>query len=113
MLIHKSRLHDFLKAINKTLENWYGSNPQHAKDYGHIINDRHFDRLVSLIQNRQSGNIAIGGQHQRESRYIAPTVITDVNPFDSELMDNEIFGPILPVITYSSIDEAIGIINQK
>ena len=112
VFIPKSRQQEFLVAIGKTLNSWYGRNPQESKDYGRIVNHRHFDRLVAILNNRSSGNIAIGGQTNRETRYISPTVISDVR-FDDHLMDNEIFGPLLPLITYSDIEETMGLISKK
>jgi acyl-CoA reductase-like NAD-dependent aldehyde dehydrogenase len=113
VFIPKSRQQEFLVAIGKTLNSWYGRNPQESKDYGRIVNHRHFDRLVAILNNRSSGNIAIGGQTDRESRYISPTVISDVRFDDAHLMDSEIFGPLLPVITYSDIEETMGLISKK
>lgn len=112
VFIPKSCQQEFLVAIGKTLNSWYGRNPQESKDYGRIVNHRHFDRLVAILNNRSSGNIAIGGQTDRETRYISPTVISDVR-FDDYLMDNEIFGPLLPLITYSDIEETMGLISKK
>lgn len=112
VFIPKSCQQEFLVAIGKTLNSWYGRNPQESKDYGRIVNHRHFDRLVAILNNRSSGNIAIGGQNDRETRYISPTVISDVR-FDDHLMDNEIFGPLLPLITYSDIEETMGLISKK
>jgi acyl-CoA reductase-like NAD-dependent aldehyde dehydrogenase len=102
-----------LKAITNTLTNWYGADPQQSKDYGRIVNHKHFDRLLSVLNHRESGKVVIGGQSDRESRYIAPTVITEVDFDDAQLMGNEIFGPILPVITYSDIEETMGLISKK
>ncbi|CEP09048.1 hypothetical protein [Parasitella parasitica] len=113
VFIPKSHQQEFLTAIRKTLVSWYGANPYESKDYGRIVNHRHFDRLVTLLDNRSSGNIAIGGHFDRESRYIAPTVITDVRFDDAQLMKSEIFGPLLPVITFSDIEETMGLICKK
>lgn len=113
VFVPKSRLNEFIQAIKKTLHTWYGANPQQSKDYGRIVNDRHFDRLLSILNERQSGNIVIGGQSDRAARYIAPTVVSDVDFYDTKLMGDEIFGPILPVITYSDIEETMGLISNK
>ncbi|CAO0798894.1 unnamed protein product [Mucor circinelloides] len=113
VFVPKSRQQEFLAAIGKTLNSWYGRNPQESKDYGRIVNHRHFDRIVALLNNRSSGNIAIGGQTDRETRYIAPTVISDVRFDDEHLMESEIFGPLLPVIPYSDVEETMGLISKK
>lgn len=68
---------------------------------------------MALLNNRSSGNIAIGGQSDRDNRYIAPTVISDVRFDDAQLMESEIFGPLLPVIPYSDVEETMGLISKK
>lgn len=113
VFVPRSHLTEFTQAIKKTLHNWYGAQPQQSKDYGRIVNERHFDRLVSMLNDRQTGQIIIGGESDRKSRYIAPTVVTDVDFFDAALMGDEIFGPILPVITYTDIEETMGLISKK
>lgn len=113
VFVPKSRLTEFTQAIQKTLHKWYGANPQQSKDYGRIVNERHFDRLIAMLHNRETGQILIGGESDRSTRYIAPTVVTDVDFFDSKLMGDEIFGPILPVITYNDIEETMGLISKQ
>ncbi|KAG2203099.1 hypothetical protein INT47_004906 [Mucor saturninus] len=112
VLIPQSRLTEFTQAIQKTLSRWYGSDPQRSKDYGRIVNTRHFDRLLSMMHDRQSGDIVLGGDSDRDSLYIAPTVIANVKFFDPVLMADEVFGPILPVITYTDMEEALGLISR-
>nr|XP_039248922.1 aldehyde dehydrogenase family 3 member B1-like isoform X2 [Styela clava] len=87
----------------------YGENPKDSTSYCRIINARHFARVEKLLK---SGKIAIGGQTDKETKYIAPTVLTDVKE-DSPVMQEEIFGPILPIITIKNIDEAIEFINKR
>lgn len=113
VFVPKSRLNEFTQAIQKTLVAWYGSDPQKSKDYGRIVNKRHFDRLLSMINHHQSGHIVTGGQSDLDSLYIAPTIISDVDFFDEKLMADEIFGPILPIITYTDIEEALGLISKQ
>ena len=113
MFVPKSRLAEFTQAIKKTLSKWYGSNPQQSKDYGRIVNERHFDRIMSMLNDRQTGDIIVGGQSDRATRYIAPTIVTGVDFFDAKLMSDEIFGPVLPVIAYNDIEEATGLISKK
>ncbi|KAI9365781.1 Aldehyde/histidinol dehydrogenase [Pilaira anomala] len=112
VFVHKSRHDEFIKEIQKTLKKWYGSDPQKSKDYCRIVNQRHFDRLMSIINHRQTGQVVVGGQSDRDDRYIAPTVITNVRFHDTSLMTDEIFGPILPVITYNDIEEPMGLISK-
>ena len=83
-------------------------NAQESPDYGRIINERHYDRLTSLME---SGNVVHGGESDRADLYIAPTLIDGVT-FEDGIMQEEIFGPLFPIITVKNIDEAIGIVNK-
>lgn len=73
------------------------------------MNERHFDRLVGLLD---SGRTVTGGAHDRAGKYIAPTVLADVAP-DAPVMREEIFGPVLPIVTVDGLDGAIGFINDR
>lgn len=97
-----------VENIRKTLIEFYGTNPKESKDYARIINGNHFKRLSGLLK---SGTIAIGGETDEATKYIAPTVLVDV-PRDAPVMQQEIFGPILPIITVSSREDAIEFINK-
>lgn len=81
----------------------YGGDPRASVDYGRIVNERQFDRLASLLDD---GRIVTGGSMDRSSRYMAPTVLADV-PRDAAIMRQEIFGPILPIVTVSGLDDAL------
>ncbi|MGB5511198.1 MAG: aldehyde dehydrogenase family protein, partial [Woeseiaceae bacterium] len=98
-----------LPLIEKATREMYSDNPETSDSYGRIINERHFDRVSALLQ---SGTVAIGGQSNRETKYIAPTVLTGVTP-DSAIMQEEIFGPILPVLRAGNLDEAIEFIRNR
>ncbi|KAF1805730.1 Aldehyde/histidinol dehydrogenase [Mucor lusitanicus] len=113
VLCPKSKVNELVKALKHTLHQFYGNNPQESSDYARIVNERHVERISSLLNNRTSGEIAIGGEIDKQDRYIAPTVVVNVKPNDETLMGNEIFGPVLPIVTYNDIEEAIGIINQR
>lgn len=91
-----------LAAIQATIREFYGDDPAQSADYGRIVNDRHFDRLASFL----TGDMIAGGQIDRADRYIAPTVIDAVNWSDA-VMQDEIFGPVLPVLAYDDLTEAI------
>ena len=97
----------FVEELGRAIGDFYGADPSRSEDYGRIISQRHLERITSLMDG---GTVAIGGDFDAESRYIAPTVLVDVDR-DSRLMDEEIFGPLLPVISVSSIDEAIDYVN--
>ncbi|MEU9479358.1 aldehyde dehydrogenase family protein [Streptomyces sp. NPDC048191] len=96
-------------ALVRAVEALFGSDPATSPEYGRIINERHFDRLSGLLG---SGRVAVGGTSDRTTKYIAPTVLADVDPA-SPVMREEIFGPILPLVTVSGLDEAIGFINDR
>src|SRR5947208_338837 len=100
---------DFLKYLKETLVEFYGENPQNSPDLGRIVSTHHFDRLVKLLE---SGTIFHGGQHDRNDRFIAPTVLTNVSPA-SPAMQEEIFGPILPVLEVDSVQEVIQFVNAR
>jgi len=99
----------FIDALRAAITGFYGDNPQTSDSYGRIVSTRHFDRLTSMLGD---GSVAIGGQHDAADRYIAPTVLVDVRP-DSRIMAEEIFGPILPIIPVSSLDEAITFVTDR
>jgi len=82
-----------------------------SKDFERIINEKHVDRISALLKGLE-GHIHSGGQIDKESRFIAPTIIRNP-PIDSQIMQEEIFGPLLPVIRIEDIDEAISFINSK
>ncbi|WP_433445869.1 aldehyde dehydrogenase family protein [Streptomyces sp. CA-142005] len=96
-------------ALAKAVHSAYSSDPALAPEYARIVNDRHYRRLVGLLA---SGRIVTGGDHDATTRFIAPTVLADVAP-DAPVMQEEIFGPILPVLTVEDIDEAISFINSR
>lgn len=109
VLAHRD-IHDALVAeIAKAIADFYGEDPQRSKDYGRVVNERHHRRLMALMD---SGRVAAGGQADERDRYIAPTVLTDVEP-DAPIMQDEIFGPILPVLKIGDVEEAIRFVNAR
>ncbi|CAL9323120.1 aldehyde dehydrogenase family protein [Streptomyces sp. SudanB182_2057] len=96
-------------ALVRAVERLFGADPARSPEYGRIVNERHFDRLSGLLG---SGRVAVGGVGDRAAKYLAPTVLADVDPA-SPVMREEIFGPILPIVTVSGLDEAIGFINDR
>lgn len=97
------------EALAAAVEGLFGADPAEHPEYGRIVNERHFDRLTGLLD---SGRTVTGGAHDRDTKYIAPTVLADVAP-DAPVMGEEIFGPILPLVTVDGLDEAIGFINDR
>jgi aldehyde dehydrogenase (NAD+) len=108
-LLVEASVHDGLLARMKTaLRDFYGDDPRQSPDYGRIINERHFLRLVRLID---PDKVVHGGQYDAAERYIAPTLMTDVT-LDDPVMADEIFGPILPILRVGSLEEAITTIKR-
>jgi aldehyde dehydrogenase (NAD(P)+) len=93
----------------KVLTQFFGDNPKASPDFGRIVSDRHFERLAKFLT---SGKVLVGGDTDIADRYIAPTILTDVSP-DDAVMQEEIFGPILPVLVVRDVDAAIDFINAR
>jgi len=87
----------------------FGDNPQQSPDLGRIVTDRQFDRLVGLLDE---GKILIGGNTDKSDRFISPTLIDGVSP-SAKIMEEEIFGPILPILEYDQISDAIAFVNAQ
>ena len=109
VLAFKDIAAEFLKHVKEALLQFYGEDPQKSPDYGRIVNLHHFDRLIRLLA---SGTIYQGGQHDRAERFLAPSVLVNVSP-ESTAMQEEIFGPILPVLEVSSVNEVIAFVNAR
>jgi acyl-CoA reductase-like NAD-dependent aldehyde dehydrogenase len=100
---------EFVRHLSETIREFYGDDPKTSPDYGRVINRRNFDRLVGLMG---SGKIVIGGKSDPAELYIAPTVLMDVSP-DSPIMQEEVFGPILPVLEIESVEAVIKWVNDR
>lgn len=100
VLVHESSADKFIEALKREIARQYGENPLENQYYGRIINKNHFDRVSRLLD----GNIEYGGQIDRKTLKIEPTVIYP-SSYEDKAMGEEIFGPVLPVITYKSLDE--------
>jgi aldehyde dehydrogenase (NAD+) len=109
VLIEETLRLPFIEALRDAIARFYGPEPKSSESYGRIVDQRHFARLLPLMQE---GRIAIGGQTDATERYIAPTVITDL-PDNAVALQEEIFGPILPVLGYRTIEEALAIVRQR
>lgn len=97
------------KHLAKAITGFYGKNPLQSRDYGRIVNRAHFNRLISYLED---GEVVIGGGYDEATLKIEPTVMINVDP-DSPLMQEEIFGPILPIIKVDSFDAAVRFINAR
>jgi aldehyde dehydrogenase (NAD+) len=102
----------FLGAVLRSVHDFYGENPKVSPDFGRIVNDRHFDRLSRMLDAGGYEAVVTGGAGDRASRYLAPTVLAGVAP-DAAVMQEEIFGPILPVIAVDNVDSAVTFVNAR
>ncbi len=109
LLVQREIKSALLAKIQDCIQEFYGADPAASDDYCRIINDFHWQRLTGLLR---AGRIAIGGQVDQGDRYIAPTVIDQIT-WDDPVMQEEIFGPILPVLEYETLEEAIEQINTQ
>ena len=109
LLVHASVKNDLAEKIKKEIVNFYGADASSSYDYGKIINERRFDKLVSYLGQ---GKIICGGQHDKQKLFIAPTLLENVS-MDSALMKEEIFGPLLPVHSFTTTEEAMQIVQQN
>jgi aldehyde dehydrogenase (NAD+) len=100
---------ELVAELKQAITDFYGEDPKQSPDYGRVINRRNFDRLVGLID---SGTAAAGGETDPEELYIAPTVLVDVS-VDSPIMQDEVFGPILPVLEIDSVEAVIDWVNER
>jgi aldehyde dehydrogenase (NAD+) len=110
VLVDRSVESRFLAALTRAVHTFYGDDPDSCPDYGRIVNERHWDRLHALLEQARPGQVVIGGEGDRRSRYLAPTVLRDVT-WDEPMMGEEIFGPLLPVLAVDSTAEAIAAIT--
>ena len=101
-----------ITALQKAVHALYGDDPQQSPDYARIIHDRHFDFLNNMLGNaaERGTQVRIGGQTDAPTRYISPTVLSNVT-LECQVMQEEIFGPILPILTYRTREEALDIIR--
>lgn len=111
LLVKKSIKDDLISALKATISEFYGKDVQRSEDFGRIVNERHFSRLTKLLTEQQQ-NIIFGGATNKDTLYVAPTIIDNVD-LDSEIMQEEIFGPLLPIVTYEDFDEALALIQSK
>lgn len=108
VLVH-DRVHDaLLNRMVSAIREFYGEDPKQSPDFGRIINERHHARLTRLLEGV---DVATGGQTDVDDRYIAPTILKNVNESDA-VMQEEIFGPILPVISVPNMSAALAFVNR-
>lgn len=114
LLVHDQIFSSYVTELTGAIERFYGPDPKASDSYARIINHRHFDRLKNLFDDAvgKGATVVFGGQFDREQRYVAPTILTDVTE-EMDILHEEIFGPLWPVMSYSQLDEAIQFINAR
>lgn len=108
MYVHASVKEQLIEALRHEIEEQYGKEPLHNDNYVRIVSERHFERLCTFLKD---GKTVIGGNYKKETLHIEPTVLTNVT-WESAVMEDEIFGPILPIIEYDNIEDVIDTIQQ-
>lgn len=109
VLAHKDIKDPLLKKMVNMVRQFYGDDSEHSRDLARITTQAQFEKLVRLLD---TDKVIVGGIYDKDDRYIAPTILDDVR-WDDPVMEEEIFGPILPVIEYDNLDDTIKTINQK
>ena len=109
ILCHKDVKDELLEAIKREIELQYGKNPLENKDYGRIVNKKHFERILALIDKEK---VICGGDFNEEALKIAPTVMDNV-AWEDSVMGEEIFGPVLPVLTYENVNDIYAVLQSK
>ncbi len=109
VLVADSRRDEFIAALKQAVEDFYGTDASDANDYGRIVNEQHWQRLVGYLEQ---GTVVHGGDHDRQQRFLAPTILTEV-AVDSPVMEEEIFGPILPVLSVPNLASAVEFIRER
>jgi len=111
ILVHKYIKERFIEKLKSTVVSFYGEDASKSSDYGRIVNSRQFERLAAIIQ-KDKNKIIYGGHSNAGTLYIEPTIIDKVNWQDA-VMQDEIFGPIMPILEYEELEEVIEIINDR
>jgi aldehyde dehydrogenase (NAD+) len=108
-LVQRGVREAFVTALKKSLREFYGEDASKSADYGRIVNARHFERLVNYLRD---GKAVHGGRHDAKDLFITPTILADVSP-DAAVMQDEIFGPVLPVLEFDKLDDALTLLRGK
>jgi len=107
--VHQAVKEAFLLRLKEAIGQLYGASPLTSGSYTRIVSEKHFERLVRLLED---GRTAVGGDFDRDALMIEPTVLTDVTP-GAAVMRDEIFGPILPILTYTDLDDVVTAVNDR
>jgi len=110
VLVHETVKMKLIEELINCIHDFYGEDSAKSKDYGRIVNAKHFDRLAEII-NKEKSHVVIGGKFDRDDLYVSPTLLDGVS-WDGPAMEDEIFGPVLPILSYQNLGEAIQRIRQ-
>eukprot|EP00164_Ancoracysta_twista_P015076 GFYU01024762.1.p1 GENE.GFYU01024762.1~~GFYU01024762.1.p1 ORF type:complete len:402 (+),score=73.74 GFYU01024762.1:140-1345(+) len=112
VLIHEDVHDKFVRRATEVVASFFGVEPRQSESYARIINKRHHQRIVDILMDDHGGNVVVGGDWNAADNYVAPTIID--NPrLDSKAMQEEIFGPVLSIISVKSVEHAIEIVNSR
>ncbi len=109
VVIHNQVKNQLIDSLKKYVQSFYGTNPKESADFARVINTRHTERLINLIDKNK---VIFGGDFDIQSRYIAPTILDGVG-WDDPIMKDEIFGPILPIMEFTDLDQVIKSIRTR
>ncbi len=109
ILCHKSVKDEFVSEVCVQIKKQYGEAPLKNPDYGKIVNEKHFDRVMGLIDKNKT---VLGGEGERERLKIEPTVMDNVL-WDDAVMQEEIFGPVMPILTYDTLEDVVELLSDK
>ncbi|OAV45786.1 aldehyde dehydrogenase family protein [Lewinella sp. 4G2] len=114
VLVPEDMADSYVGELAASITRFYGEDPQQSDSLARVITDRHFQRIKALFDDAvaKGATVVCGGQFNAADRYIAPTILTDVTE-EMDIMTEEIFGPLWPVVTYQDLDEAVAIINRR
>jgi acyl-CoA reductase-like NAD-dependent aldehyde dehydrogenase len=109
VLVERGLFDPFLAALKKATLEFYGQDPRRSPDFGRIVNAAHFARLVNYLE---AAKVVHGGAHDSTDLFIEPTILVGV-PWEAPVMREEIFGPILPVLSFENLDEALALLRER
>ena len=115
VLCHEDKKEALIAGLKENFDTFFGGNSkERSADYCQIVNSSHFDRIKGYLDNakRLGATVEVGGTTNRNDKFIAPTILSNV-PLDATIMKEEIFGPLMPIITYKNLDSAIDFVNNR
>jgi len=113
-IVPRARIDAFVGQLRRSIEDFYGSKIRSNPDYCRIVNQRHFDRIRHLVEEAvaRGARVEIGGEFDPSDHYVSPTVVTGVDP-GSDLLKEEIFGPVLPIVAYDREQDAVDFVRRR